>query len=76
MHDHQLLDDRERADGDQDLTERRAVNPTNDDPLEDKAERAAGDGGREQRHQQRREIERQRQFAVQPASGRSTRTAI
>ena len=40
-HDDQLLDDGEGSDGYQDLMQRRAIDLTNDDAFEDKAERAA-----------------------------------
>ena len=56
----QLLDHGKRADGDQDLSQRRAVDLADDDALEHEAERAARGRGGDERHQQRGEIERQR----------------
>jgi hypothetical protein len=58
--DHQLLDHGERADGDQNLAQRRAVDLADDDALEHVAERAARGGGGSERHQQRGKIECQR----------------
>src|SRR5258708_24434304 len=51
------LGDDEPAHGDEDLPQMRTVDAADDDALEDKAERAAGDDGGAERDQERRQVE-------------------
>jgi hypothetical protein len=64
-----LLDHGQRADRDQDLPQRRAVDLADDHALEHETERAARDRGRDQRNEQRGDIERKRSL-VGPAGER------